>query len=200
MVTKKNLKKYLCRDYYSIESVAGKKVVNVHGYFFTEGYEIIKGKPYRAVDYSGVYIPLEEFMHEREMIEEYLSQKESAYADLSEEEAIQQMNNYYGIKQGNVMTSVPWKALPYSELNMDTPCGCYVDVKETPERSLKKEGDRFRLSGDIAFEDYNCRVDTTGEVLMDQKEGETMLLCVLDYIDGDRNVTAYVDVKDMLVA
>ncbi len=35
---------------------------------------------------------------------------------------------------------------------------------------------------------------------MDQKEGQTKLLCILDYIDGDRNVTAYVDVKDMLVA
>lgn len=64
-------------------------------------------------------------------------------------------------------------------------------------RRLFKENDIVNVSGDIEFDDYNVRVNTTGIVKMNEVEGETQLLVTLDEIDGDKNVTVYVDVDIM---
>lgn len=58
---------------------------------------------------------------------------------------------------------------------------------------LFKMNDRVSVSGDIEFDDYNVRVCTYGTIQMDEVEGETQLLVTLDEIDGDQNVTVYVD-------
>ncbi len=135
MENKQNLKKYLDRDIYSVEMVKGKKVVIAHGYFFTEGYEIVEGKPFREVDYSGAYVPLDEFITSgKEVIAEFLSSREDSYADLSEDEVTEVLNNFTG------------KPLPYDELTMDTPCGKYIDVKAEPQK-LKKRRRQIPIIG-----------------------------------------------------
>lgn len=188
--------KFLTRDFYSIENICGVKSIHIHGYFFTEGPENIPGKPFRSVEYSGAYIPLEEFLKtDRENISEFLSGVKQSEDDLSEEETMKAIKNYYGSISNGKYHPLPWKGLPYEELTMDTPYGDYCDVKM--ERSPYRAGDKFHISGDINLDDYDVRVDTDGEILMDQKPGETLLLCTLYYVDGDCNVTAYVDVKDM---
>ena len=199
MITaKRTVDEYLLKDFYSVEENCGQKYVHVHGYFYSEGYEVVKGKPFRSQEYSGAYIPLAEFLKTpKENIAEFLDGLEQGCKDMSEEETLQAIRNYYGkVSEGKCMT---WEAtpMPYTELTMDTPIGDYVDMKRENKRQLYKAGDKFHISGDIGLDDYDVRVDTDGEVLMDQKPGQSRLLCTLYYVDGDCNVNVYVNVKDM---
>ena len=185
--------KYLDKDFYSVEEIEGKKVVHIHGYVYDAGEGINNpDETYRNVNFSGCYIPLDEFIGlSEDTINDFQSTCKQYVNDLTETGAKELMEIYYG-------TDCKEKELAYSELTLDTPCGDYVNFKaEKLVKRLHKAGDKFHISGDIYFEDYNCRVDTDGEILMDQKDGETKLLCTLDYIDGDCGVTAYVDVTDM---
>lgn len=53
----------------------------------------------------------------------------------------------------------------------------------------------FRSDG---YQDYNCRINTTGEVL-DVSEDTKEAFCRLDNIDGDNNVNLWVPINKLTV-
>lgn len=190
--------KYNDKEFYSVEEHDGIKFVHIHGYIYDAGEGIRRAdETHRNVVLRNCYIPLSEFtgLNEDTLIR-FMSTCEQSIEDMTKRDAESMMDGYYsrliGIKQSA-------KELPFTELTRNTPCGEYVNhkAKDTEPGSMKA-GDKFRLTGDITYMDKKCHVDSEGEVLVDEKPGERTLLCIVKCINGEYDVTAYVDVKDML--
>ncbi len=60
-----------------------------------------------------------------------------------------------------------------------------------------KAGESVWLEGDIEFDDYNVRVSSMATLINDQQAKKEQVACVVDTIDGDHNVTVYVDTDIM---
>lgn len=115
------MKEYWVKDYYQIEWWGDKKYIHCMGYFYDEGDDAGEGRTSRLVEYTGFYCPLIEFLEwdgdeynlQQGCIKQYVT-------DLTPEEAVKCMHTYYDGK--------PPIEMPLSEINMETPCGCYVDA------------------------------------------------------------------------
>ncbi|MBP3781709.1 MAG: hypothetical protein J6I68_00510 [Butyrivibrio sp.] len=161
--------------YYSIYDIEGKKVVCIHGFFDSQ---------YREIQYKGAYIPLDEFPWiGRKVLNEFLLTLETIQKPLGGEKAIDIAEHYYAGKKA--------AKLPFREVDVNTPCGDYVD----DERDAK-EGDMFYITGNIRLGEHVAKRGTTGTVLM-SKPYNGRLLCQLDELDGERNITVYCD-RDMI--
>ena len=127
------MKGYWDTDFYQITYYGNEPYVQIDGYFYISdsGYDkdgnLNKEYCYRAVAYSGVEFPLQEFIdrfvngdEDYTDTDEYINRKEYI-EDCTEEMAIDYMLHFYN--------GDPATPLLFSELNMDTPCGCYVDAK-----------------------------------------------------------------------
>ena len=75
----------------------------------------------------------------------------------------------------------------------------YLPKKNKNKKRLFKKGDVVWVSGDISNKDYNCRVDSEGVVVADQKTARSKVLVTIDEIDGDHNACLSVDPKLLTV-
>ena len=122
-------KTYWDDDFYQIFMYGEEKYIKVDGYFYDEGQEGYNGprQTSRCVQYSGLEMPIEEFLNMRnanedfrDMIGELASECKQYIGDMTPEEAKEAMLSYYDGK-------APCE-LSYESITMDTPCGCYVDA------------------------------------------------------------------------
>ena len=131
------MKGYWDKDFYQITYYGNEPYIQIDGYFYISdtGYDedgnLNEKYCYRAVDYSGVEFPLQEFIdrfvngnEDYSDTEEYINRKEYI-EDCTEEMAIDYMAHFYN--------GDPATPLLFSELNMDTPCGYYVDARPDNE-------------------------------------------------------------------
>lgn len=111
---------YWDKDYYSIEYYGGEKYIVFHGFYYDTGEDCGNGTS-RLVEYSGFDCPLIKFLEwdddqysfEAEGCKQYIT-------DMTSTEAIKDMNTYYDGK--------PPIEMNWSEINMETPCGNYVNA------------------------------------------------------------------------
>ncbi len=130
--------KYLEKEFYSVEEEKGQKLVHIHGYVYDAGGSINEEKPdetYRCIDISWGYIPIEEFVGMTdEEVYERINRCKQSIDDLTEEGAIEVMENYYEFFDENLNgeNNYRWSGteLPFSEITVDTPCGDYVNYKK----------------------------------------------------------------------
>ena len=73
-----------------------------------------------------------------------------------------------------------------------------LQEKKPAQKKLVKEGEIYHISGNLSIDQYNCRVDSDVDVLMSQKEGDTMIFCSIYYVGKDHNVTAYIPAKYLI--
>lgn len=115
------MKEYWERDFYQIEMEDNEKYIHIMGYFYDEGQDYGNGTS-RCVEFTWCKCPLATYL---EMNQEERDEMESicnTYStDMTPDEAIKSMNTYY-------MGELPTE-MSLDEINMDTPCGCYVDWK-----------------------------------------------------------------------
>ena len=111
------MKEYWDKDFYSIWYYGGEKYIHFNGYFYNSDGEA------KCLEYVGFTAPLIEYLEWNE--DEYDFQQESIKQyinDLTDEKAVKNMNTYYN---GN-----PPVEMPLDEINMETPCGDYVDWRD----------------------------------------------------------------------
>ena len=102
-------------DTYSIEEHEGRKYVHYNGYTFTEGEEHVPGKPWRAVEFSFLYVDVAETLAEGKSVKDACYGKAEGWKqyweDLTEEEAAECYADAV--------------RLPLGEVTEETPCGRY---------------------------------------------------------------------------
>ena len=129
------MKGYWDCDFYQITEDDRQKYIRIDGYFYDEGesgYDedgnLNARYHYRAVDFSGVEFPLQMFIdkfvngNESYLDTEEYDRRREWMEDCTEEKAIDYMLHFYNDN--------PPTPLQFSELSMETPCGCYVDASE----------------------------------------------------------------------
>lgn len=109
---------YCEKTVFAIEEEDGLKYCHFSGYGYYAGTEIVPGKPYRFVEYTFCYAPLEEVIRFGfSECESYYGPESKQYVtDCTEKEM-------YDIYKHYDNGSAP-KEL--SEITMETPCGCYI--------------------------------------------------------------------------
>ena len=114
-------KQYWNKEFYWIEYQGGEKYVRVVGYFYDEGEDNGHGTA-RCVEYSGFEFKLIDFLENwtEDDYSEMEGSVKSYIEDMTTEEAIICMNTY---------DELPVE-MPMDEINMETPCGYYVNYKE----------------------------------------------------------------------
>lgn len=115
------MKEYWEKDFYQIEWHGKEKYIHIMGYFYDNGNDNKWGTS-RLLEFCGYLIPLIDFI---QMTNEERIEEEGEYngyiTEMTPDEAIKTMNTYYMGK--------PPIEMPLDEINMDTPCGYYVDWK-----------------------------------------------------------------------
>lgn len=129
------MKGYWDTDFYQIEEENGRKLVHIMGYFYhaDDGSK----KPYRCLEYTWFYVPLEEFIEwDGDDYDDTAQELKQYIKDMTEEEAIDAMYHYFG--------GISPTPLLYQDLTTDTPCGYYVNARPEIEQ-IKPEFDKREL-------------------------------------------------------
>lgn len=121
----------LDRDFFSIIDFCGEKSVHIHGYFYeSDGEE----KPFRVVDFTGLIIPIAEFVAEfkergYDYIDEIISGCKQYIDDIDEDRMREVFANYYSIQCFSIprRECVPFSSLFYKDITEETEYGDYFN-------------------------------------------------------------------------
>lgn len=121
--------------FYQITERDGEKYISIDGYYYKIDSDFGKGTD-RSVAFSGLEIPLQEFVNnpqyktDYDMIEKLAEDCKQYYDEL----VFERENSFYR----NIVAT----ELLLSDVTMDTPCGCYVDFSPEMERTKEEELER----------------------------------------------------------
>ena len=111
--------------FYSIyEDIQGAVWIKFWGHFKEDSER--KSRPWRILEYFGAEFRLEDYLCiPEELIRENLSEIKQTIGDLTEEEALNDMNHFFEKYCFPPLTGEA-RILPLDEITIDTPCGLYV--------------------------------------------------------------------------
>ena len=111
--------------FYSIyEDIQGKIWIKFWGHFKEDTER--RSRPWRILEYFGAEFRLEDYLCIPEaLIQENLSEIKQTIGDLTEEEALYDMNHFFEKYCFPPMPG-PVSFLPLEEITIDTPCGSYI--------------------------------------------------------------------------
>ena len=111
--------------FYSIYAdIQGAIWIKFWGHFIEEPSR--RHRPWRIQEYFGAEFRLEDYLCvPRELIEENLTEIKQTIGDLTEDEALYDMNHFF---EKYCFPPLPGQAvfLPLQDITMDTPCGLYI--------------------------------------------------------------------------
>ena len=85
-----------------------------------------RSRPWRILEYFGAEFRLEDYLCiPEDLIKENLSEIKQTIGDLTEEEALYDMNHFFEKYCFPPMTD-PVSFLPLEQITLDTPCGSYI--------------------------------------------------------------------------
>ena len=100
---------------YNVEVIEGRKYVHYNGYTFTEGVEDVPGKPWRAVEFRGLYVDVAGTLASGKSI-----------ADACLELSVRRVQDWYDLTEAEAAEYYANAArLPLDEVTEETPCGWY---------------------------------------------------------------------------
>ena len=111
--------------FYSIyEDIQGGIWIKFWGHFKEDSER--RSRPWRILEYFGAEFRLEDYLCiPEELIRENLSEIKQTIGDLTEEEALYDMNHFFEKYCFPPQTDA-FSFLPIKEITIDTPCGLYV--------------------------------------------------------------------------
>ncbi len=111
--------------FYSIyEDIQGAVWIKFWGHFKEDSER--KSRPWRILEYFGAEFRLEDYLCiPEELIRENLSEIKQTIGDLTEEEALEDMNHFFEKYCFPPLTGTV-SLLPIKQITIDTPCGLYV--------------------------------------------------------------------------
>ncbi len=111
--------------FYSIyEDIQGAIWIKFWGHFREDSER--RSRPWRILEYFGAEFRLEDYLCiPEELILENLSEIKQTIGDLTEEEALNDMNHFFEKYCFPPLTGEA-RILPLDEITIDTPCGLYV--------------------------------------------------------------------------
>ena len=111
--------------FYSIYSdIQGKIWIKFWGHFIEDPGR--RYRPWRILEYFGAEFRLEDFLCiPEELIRENLSEIKQTIGDLTEEEALYDMNHFFEKYCFPPLTGEV-RFLPFTDVTIDTPCGLYI--------------------------------------------------------------------------
>lgn len=111
--------------FYSIyEDIQGDIWIKFWGHFKEDSER--RSRPWRIIEYFGAEFRLEDFLCiPEELIRENLSEIKQTIGDLTEEEALYDMNHFFEKYCFPPLTG-PVAFLPVKNVTLDTPCGLYI--------------------------------------------------------------------------
>ena len=113
------------RQFYSIYAdIQGAVWIKFWGHFMED--TVRRSRPWRLQEYFGAEFRLEDYLCiPRELIEENLTEIKQTIGDLTESEALNDMNHFFEKYCFPPLTG-PVQVLPMDKITIDTPCGLYV--------------------------------------------------------------------------
>lgn len=119
---------YLDCEFYSIvrNRITREKQIHIWGYVYSCDEDTIR--PYRDLEYTGLFIPLKDFISDNFDYNRIQSETKQYIGDLTEKDAYNLMDMYF-----HNITSDEKKSpveLPFKDLNMNTKCGDYVNYRK----------------------------------------------------------------------
>jgi len=111
--------------FYSIyEDIQGMIWIKFWGHFKEDSER--RSRPWRILEYFGAEFRLEDYLCiPEDLIKENLSEIKQTIGDLTEEEALYDMNHFFEKYCFPPMTD-PVSFLPLEQITLDTPCGSYI--------------------------------------------------------------------------
>ena len=111
--------------YYSIyEDIQGMIWIKFWGHFKEDSER--RSRPWRILEYFGAEFRLEDYLCiPEEILRENLSEIKQTIGDLTEEEALYDMNHFFEKYCFPPLTGTV-SFLPIAEITIDTPCGLYI--------------------------------------------------------------------------
>ena len=109
------------KDFYQIYWSGGNKYIRINGYYYDEGQDNGDGKTTRLVEYCDFNLLLIDYLSPNFKYDDYVNICDQYMYDYFYDEAVKEAKYYYG-------EDTKIKEFAMSEINMETPVGCYVDM------------------------------------------------------------------------